>query len=74
MSTDSLAQFIQEVHQDYWAAPDKETQIHLAVELGSHLGYEFTEQEVEEYLNESVQLLTRSDHFRASSYGFPSGV
>ena len=50
MSIENLVQFMQEVDNDYWAAPDQETQIRQAVELGTHLGYQFTGLEVEEYL------------------------
>lgn len=51
MSTENLVQFMQQVHPDYWAAPDRETQTLLAVQLGAHLGYEFTQQEVENYMH-----------------------
>lgn len=51
MSSGNFAQFLQEVHPYYWATDDKVSQTRLAVKLGTHLGYEFTAVEVEQYMH-----------------------
>ncbi len=67
LKTAIIAQFIQQVQQDpslqqrLAAAPDQKAQLGLAVKLGHELGYEFTEQEVEEWLQSRSQELSEEE-------------